>query len=79
MAKKIKPVEVEANTVVETAEPKVEAPNRPIKESGKKYANKLVVTLADGTQRTYTPFTHGKVWEALANNFHKANEGSTID
>jgi len=76
MAKKVtKPIENE----VETDNVQTEQVERPIKEPTRKYANKLVVTLVDGTERVYTPFTHGKVWEALANNFHKANEGATIE
>lgn len=52
------------------------AVERPVKH---KYANQRTVTLSDGSERVYTPFTHGAVWEALANNYAAANPGSTIE
>ena len=69
---------VEVEESVETTEVSTEKeapskPNRPV------YANKLTVTLKNGTVRVYTPFTHGKVWEVIAKNYAEANEGSTIE
>lgn len=82
MAKKTtKPVELnEVEVGIEAPVITDKAPvERTIKQPTRKYSNKLTVTLADGSERVYTPFTHGKVWEALANNFAKANEGSVIE
>lgn len=73
-----KKVEVEETAVAETVE-KTESGEVEAKIKRPVYANKFTVTLKNGTVRVYTPFTHGKVWEALARNFAESNEGSTIE
>ena len=72
MAKKPTKVEKEEIGTQDTpvVAPKVERRVRP---------EQLTVTLADGSYRTYSPKTHGKVWEALANNYANANKGSVIE
>jgi hypothetical protein len=82
MAKKSTKVDTKPviNEVETDEEVHTDTPNRPINsESLRKFANKLTVTLPNGEQRVYSPFTHGKVWEALAHNFAEANKGSVIE
>lgn len=67
----------EAPADATTAAPAEAASEKPAK-AGKPRAvraDKLTVTLPDGTQRVYSQATHGAVWETLAKNYAESNDG----